>query len=149
MKENSPIYFIEEIWTYLSPFSAHQIEIWGERFATVEHAYQSAKFAPGPIRDEIKNAKSAYACLQLNHRYKKDKSVLNPSFDKDKVMEELFRAKLAQHPDVLEVLKLTGNRGLSKNVESDDYWGVGHDGSGQNKMGKLLMKLRSELTSNS
>jgi ribA/ribD-fused uncharacterized protein len=146
MKENSPIYIIEEIWAYLSPFSAHQIDIWGETFSTVEHAYQSARFLPGATRDEIKNAKSAYACLQLNVKYKKDKSLLKPNFDKDKVMEELFRAKLAQHPDVLEVLRLTGNRGLSKNVEGDEYWGVGHDGSGQNKMGKLWMKLRSELS---
>lgn len=145
MKENSPIYIIEEIWTYLSPFSAHQIEIWGEKFATVEHAYHSAKFLPGEIRDEIKNAKSAYESLQLNWKYKKDGNLLNPDFDKDKIMEELFRAKIAQHADVLEVLKLTGNRGLLKNVEADDYWGVGHDGSGQNKMGKLWMKIREEL----
>lgn len=145
MKENSPIYIIEEIWTYLSPFSAHQIEIWGEKFATVEHAYQSAKFLPGLARDEVKNAKSAYACLQLNRKYKKDESLLDPNFDKDKIMEELFRAKIAQHPDVLEILKLTGDRGLSKNVESDEYWGVGHDGNGQNKMGKLWMKIREEL----
>lgn len=148
MKENSPIYIIEEIWTYLSPFSAHQIEIWGERFATVEHVYQSKKFKAGKIRDEIKNTKSAYACWQLNLKYKKDRSLLNPDFDKDKVMEELLRAKLAQHPDVLEILKLTGNRGLSKNVECDEYWGVGHDGSGLNKMGKMWMKIRENIKSN-
>jgi ribA/ribD-fused uncharacterized protein len=146
MKETSPIFFIEEIWHYLSPFSAHQIEIWGEKFATVEHAYQSAKFLPGPVREEIKNAPSAYACWKLNWKYKQDKSLLTPSFDKDKVMEELFRAKIAQHTDVLEILKLSGERVLIKNVE-DVYWGVDKDGVGKNMMGKIWMKIRSELLS--
>ena len=97
------------------------------------------------MREEIKNAKSAYSCWQLSRKYKTDKDLLDPDFDKDKVMEELLKAKISQHQDVLEVLKLTGTRGLSKNVESDEYWGVGHDGSGQNKMGKLWMKIREEL----
>lgn len=145
MKETSPIYFVEEIWHYLSPFSAHQIEIWGEKFMTVEHAYQTMKFLPGSVQDEIKNAKSAYACWKLNWKYKGDKSLLNPDFDKVKIMEELLRAKVAQHPEVLEILKLSGNRGLHKNVESDEFWGVGHDGSGQNVLGKLWMKIREDL----
>jgi len=145
MKENSPIFFIEEIWAYLSPFSAHQIEIWGEKFATVEHAYQTKKFLAGPAQDEIKNTKSAYSAWRTNWKYKSDKSLLNPDFDKLKVMEELCRAKIAQHKEVLEVLKMTGDRGLLKNVESDFYWGVGKDGSGENMLGKLWMKIRSEI----
>ncbi len=145
MKENSPIFFIEEIWHYLSPFSAHQIEIWGEKFATVEHAYQCAKFLPGKVRDEIKNAPSAYAAWKTNWKYKNNKNILTPNFEKDKIMEELFRAKIAQHAEVLEILKLSGERGLLKNVEDDYYWGTGKDGSGQNRMGKIWMKIRSEL----
>jgi ribA/ribD-fused uncharacterized protein len=145
MQLNSPIHFIEEIWTYLSPFSAHQIDIWGEKFATVEHAYQSAKFLHGPAREEIKNAKSAYSCWRLNWKYKHDKSLVNPDFNKDKIMEELCRAKISQHPEVLEVLKMTGDRGLSKNVESDEYWGVGKYGEGKNMLGKMWMKIRDEI----
>ncbi len=144
MQENSPINIIETIWTYLSPFSAHQISIWGENFATVEHAYQASKFKPGLVRDEVKNATSAYASWKVAQKYKKDKELLDQGFDKDKVMEELFKIKIAQHTDVLEVLKMTGDKCLLKNVESDEYWGVGHDGGGQNKMGKLWMKIRKE-----
>jgi N-glycosidase YbiA len=144
MKLNSPIHFIEEIWTYLSPFSSHQIEIWGEKFATVEHAYQCAKFTNGPVREEIKNAKSAYACWRLNWKYKQDKNLLDPNFDKDKVMKELCRAKITQHPDVLEVLIMTKGRGLSKNVECDEYWGIGFEGGGKNMLGKMWMKIRDE-----
>jgi len=64
------------------------------------------------------------------------------------VAEELFRAKLAQHPDIAAVLKESGNRDLLKVYDSDYYWGTGADGSGENRMGKLWVKLRTELQSN-
>ncbi|MBL4644623.1 MAG: NADAR family protein [Candidatus Pacebacteria bacterium] len=60
-------------------------------------------------------------------------------------MEELFRTKIKQHPDIVVVLKESGERELQKIYDTDYYWGTGHDGSGKNKMGKLWMKLRDEL----
>ena len=39
----------------------------------------------------------------------------------------------------------TGDRKLVEHMNWDSYWGDGGDGSGQNKLGKLLMKLREEL----
>ncbi|RYG60556.1 MAG: NADAR family protein [Alphaproteobacteria bacterium] len=144
--DDRPINFIETIWHYLSPFSAHQIDIWGESFATVEHAYHWARFNTGPERDAVKAAKSPLECLHLSHIFKKREGVLNPVFDKDAIMEELFRAKLTQHPHVAEILKLTGQRGLVKVIGVDPYWGTGPDGSGENRMGKLWLKLREELT---
>ena len=66
-------------------------------------------------------------------------------YDKDFLMEKIFRAKLEQHPDVERVLKLTKSRELLKVFPTDYYWGTGADNSGQNKMGKLWMKLRDEL----
>lgn len=144
-EDDRPINFIETIWHYLSPFSANQIDIWGESFATVEHAYHWARYLPGPERDAVKSAKSPVECLHLSHLYKKEPGVLKSDFDKDAIMEELFRAKLHQHPHVADVLKLSGTRCLLKEISTDSYWGVGADGGGENKMGKLWMKIRSEL----
>lgn len=62
-------------------------------------------------------------------------------------MEELFRTKLAQHPDIAEILRESGDRELLKVNDTDYYWGTGKDGFGENKMGKLWMKLRAELLS--
>src|SRR5690606_21941093 len=42
----------------LSPFSAHEIEIEGETFKTVEHAYRALRIKPGPEREKIKSQKS-------------------------------------------------------------------------------------------
>ena len=60
-------------------------------------------------------------------------------------MEELFRAKMEQHPHICDILRASGDRVLLKEISTDAYWGTGPDGSGQNKMGKLWMKLRDEL----
>ena len=146
MQDESPINIVESLFAYLSPFSAHQVHVWGETFATVEHAYQSARLVPGSEREEVKNAPSPLAAWKLGVKYKRDPNVRNPVFDKDAVMEELCRAKLAQHSDIAEILKESGQRGLLKIYHSDYYWGTGADGSGENQLGKLWMKLRSELS---
>lgn len=140
-----PFKFYEGTSNALSPFSAHQIDMWGYLFPTVEHAYQSSRIIPGPERESIKSARSPLIAWQLGQKYKKDPKLVVPDFNKDTVMEELFRAKLNQHSDVREVLKSSGDREIQKVIDHDYYWGMGKDGSGQNKMGKLWMKLRSEI----
>ena len=142
-----PINFLETRLQDLSPFSAHQIEIWSELFPTFEHAYQCARIVDGPERDEIKNARSPMDAWRLGQMYKKDEQLKRPDYDKDAVVEELFRAKLEQHPDIGEVLKVTKDRELQKVYDKDYYWGTGADGTGENKMGTLWMKLRDELRS--
>ena len=143
---NEPINFVENRFHYLSPFSAHQIKIWGEVFPTVEHAYQASRIKFSPERDSIKNAPSPLDAWREGQKHKNDADLQVPDFDKDAVMEELFRAKIQQHPDISIVLKESGDRDLLKVYETDYYWGTGKDGSGQNKMGKLWMKLRAELS---
>lgn len=138
---------MENRFQYLSPFSAHVINIWNETFPTVEHAYQASRIKPGPERDSIKNSSSPLGAWRLGQKYKSDPGLLVVNFDKDATMEALFRAKLEQHPDVLEILEESGDAELLKVNELDYYWGTGKDGSGENKMGKLWMKLRSELLS--
>jgi len=139
-----PINFVESIYAYLSPFSAHRISIWGEVFPTVEHAYQAARLKPSLEREKIKNAGSPKEAWNLAQEYK-GRDDLKANFDKDSVMEELFRAKMAQHQDIVTILKQTGDRELQKVITTDSYWGTGPDGRGENRMGKIWMKLRAEL----
>lgn len=140
-----PINFVENAFTYLSPFSAHRIEIWGESFPTLEHAYHAARLKAGPERDAIIKAPSPKDAWHIAQLYKNDPNVAVPDFDKDAVMEELMRAKMAQHSDIVAILRESGDRELLKVYDTDYYWGTGADGSGENRMGKLWMKLRSEL----
>lgn len=142
---DDPINFVESRWSYLSPFSAHTVRIWGETFATLEHAYHAARIKPGPERDAIKNATSPKDAWRVAQKYKNDPTFAVPNFDKDAVMEELMRAKLAQHQDIADILMESGDRDLIKVYDTDYYWGTGADGSGENRMGKIWMKLRSEI----
>lgn len=140
---NEPINFVENRFHYLSPFSAHEVEIEGITYKTAEHAYQALRIVP-ESRQPIIEAKSPLDAWREGQKAKED-GELEESYDKDALMEKIFRAKLVQHPDIAEILKESGNRELVKVYDTDYYWGTGADGSGQNKMGKLWMKLRDEL----
>ena len=66
---------------------------------------------------------------------------------KNGVMEEVVRAKFSQNPDLLQKLLDTGDLELTEgNGWHDTYRGVDvRTGKGENHLGRILMKLRSEL----
>jgi ribA/ribD-fused uncharacterized protein len=142
----TPINFLETRFHDLSPFSAHEVEIDGVVYKTAEHAYQALRVI-SEARQDILNASSPMGAWRLGQKCK-EQGKLVANFDKLALMEKIFRAKLTQHGDVAEVLKMTEERELLKVHDVDYYWGTGADGAGENQMGKLWMKLRSELNYN-
>ena len=66
---------------------------------------------------------------------------------KDRIMEEIVRAKFSQNEELKEQLLATGDAQLVEgNRWNDHYWGVDiRSGVGENHLGKILMKVRSEL----
>ena len=60
-------------------------------------------------------------------------------------MGEVLRAKFTQHPQLRSLLLSTGDAELVEHTANDNYWADGGDGSGKNRLGQLLMELRSEL----
>jgi hypothetical protein len=64
---------------------------------------------------------------------------------KEDVMREALRAKFAQYPALRELLLTTGDAELIESTANDRYWGDGGDGTGRNRLGVLLMELRTEL----
>jgi ribA/ribD-fused uncharacterized protein len=141
-----PINFLETRLTDLSPFSAHEVEVDGVVFKTAEHAYQALRVLPS-VRSEVASARSPMDAWRAGQKCK-ERGEIVAGFDKDALMELVLRAKLAQHIDIREVLLATGDRELLKVYDTDYYWGTGADGTGENRMGKLWMKLRTELQSN-
>ena len=62
------------------------------------------------------------------------------------MMEEILRAKFTQNLDLKEKLLATSDRLLVEgNTWNDRFWGV-CKGKGANHLGKLLMKIRAELS---
>jgi len=137
------INFVESRWQYLSPFSAHEVEIDDVVYKTAEHAYQSLRMLPD-ARQKIMNTTSPMDAWREAQLAKERKEV-DDDCDKDELMELIFRAKLIQHQDIKDILLESDDSPLLKVYPTDYYWGTGADGSGENKMGKLWMRLRDEL----
>ena len=72
---------------------------------------------------------------------------LRPNWDdeRDEVMFEACLAKFTQHEDLKKRILGTGDAFLVEHTRNDRYWGDGGDGSGQNKLGKILMRVRETI----
>lgn len=141
---NEPINFVESRWHYLSPFSAHEVELDGVVYKTAEHAYQTLRMVP-EVHESVRKTTSPLAAWRVAQELKQQGKI-DESVDKDELMEKIFRAKLAQHSDIQDILLESGDRELLKVYDTDYYWGTGADGSGENNMGKLWMKLRNQIS---
>ncbi len=140
-----PINFIETKFCDLSPFSAHEVEVDGIVFKTVEHGYHALRIKPGAERDAIMMQRSPMDAWREGQKYKDNHALLIDGYNKYAIMEKLCRAKLTQHTDVKNVLLETRDRELLKVYDTDYYWGTGLDATGENQLGKLWMKIREEL----
>lgn len=139
-----PITFYTPAFYVLNNFSAHAIEYGGVLYPTAEHAYQAAKCTDPHGKDEIRNARSPILAKQVaneTYRWARD-----PDWDSKKlaVAEEILRTKLAQHSEAQEALRASGDEDIVEDSPTDYFWGAGADGSGQNMLGKIWMKIRAE-----
>ncbi len=139
--------FFTHAYDPLSNWSAHAVELWGQTFPTVEHAFQWRKFADiePDIASAIVRAPSPWAATQVNRTMGEGKLPHGWHQKRTEVMEELLRAKALQHEDVRSCLVKTGGRKIIENHPADNFWGCGPNGDGQNMMGVLWMKIREEL----
>lgn len=128
-----------------SNFSAHAVNFQGYEYPTAEHAFHAQKFHDVDLQSKIKNCKSPLSAYSLA---KKLKSHRRKDWDNVKVdiLTEIIRAKLAQNQDVKAALIATGKEEIIEINPDDDFWGNGPDGNGQNHMGKILMRIREELS---
>lgn len=128
-------------YRWLSNFSPAEVVYQRETYASVEHAYQAAKTKDRFERQMIQAAESAGHAKRLA-----EKLTVRPDWQQQKlaVMEDLLRQKFA-HGDLRDKLLATGAAELVEgNHWGDRFWGV-CDGEGENHLGRLLMKIRSEL----
>jgi ribA/ribD-fused uncharacterized protein len=141
---NVAIRFYTPEFYVFNNFSAHAIEFRGRLYPTCEHAYQAAKCADPEGQEAIRNAHSPLEAKRLsNETYR---AARDPYWGNKKiaVVEEILRAKLAQHPEAQEALRKSGDEEIVEDSPTDYFWGAGADGSGQNMLGKLWMKIRDE-----
>lgn len=147
MTDDTHIDFYEREFYPFSNFSAFKIKMNDIDFMTAEHAYHWCKFDSIIHRNNIINARSAH----MAYRYAlENKQYQNPKWDSIKVsiMENIIRMKINQHEYVRRKLLESGDRELIECSWRDDFWGWGLNRNGKNMLGKLWMKLRTEMIDN-
>jgi ribA/ribD-fused uncharacterized protein len=120
----------------------------GETYRTTEHAYQASKVLSKDYRQKIKNTSRASEAKKLGKKKAMAKAGVKLRDDWDNikldVMFDLLRQKF-QHPELKKKLLDTGDAELIEgNWWGDYFWGT-VQGEGENHLGRLLMKVRSEL----
>lgn len=125
-----------------SNFYKAKIFIDGKWWASTEHYYQAMKTTNIDEQDLIRSFPSCFLA-----RLAGQKVTLREDFDqvKDSIMMRALEAKFTQHKDLQDILLNTNDEELVEDSPVDFYWGCGKDGSGQNKLGKLLIELRNQL----
>jgi ribA/ribD-fused uncharacterized protein len=140
-----------------SNMSNHPIEMDGQKYHTVEHYFQAMKakeFGDDDSYNRIVKAKTPKAAKAIGQKvkdYVEEKWVAL----RDDIMEKAVHAKFIQHPELRKQLLETGDKVIGEANPRDTYWGIGTSMDlerskkpskwrGQNKLGKLLMKLRDD-----
>ena len=127
-----------------SNFSRHAVFLKGKKWRTTEHYFQAQKFAGEPDEEEVRQATTPMIAARMGRDRKRP---LRRDWEavKETVMLDALRAKFAQHEELKATLLATADAELVEHTANDSYWGDGGDGSGKNRLGQLLMRVREEL----
>ena len=136
-------------YAFLSNFAECEVAFDGGTYLSAAAAFQAAKCEKAEDRQVFEH-------LALADAKRHGRRVnLRDGWDamKDEVMLEILRSKFSQ-PDMMRKLLETGQEKLVEgNTWHDNYWGVCRcercaGQKGQNKLGKLLERLRNEMAAN-
>jgi len=128
-------------YRFLSNFYPCTITYEGIEYSTTEHAYQAAKTLDIERRKYISQLETPGQTKRAGRNLK-----LRSDWEEVKlqVMYDICKLKFSK-PNFAEKLKSTGNQELVEgNTWNDTFWGR-CKGRGQNNLGKILMRIRSEI----
>ena len=143
------IYFykVSDPYGCFSNFSAHPIQVDGWHWQTVEHYYQAQKFVGSVNEGLIQVIREAHTPMDAAQIGRDRTLKLRSDWDqvKQHVMWQGVLIKFLTHVDIQRILLDTGEEVIVEDSPTDYYWGCGQDKTGQNQLGKILMKVRQEL----
>lgn len=142
-----------------SNFSPHPLQLPDENgddymWPTVEHYYQAQKFqrVNSPLAidviQQIKSSKSPEEAARTGRKMQRQHpELVRVDWDSVKVdvMYEALKCKFSMYPNLNTMLRSTAGSVLVEASPHDLFWGGGREGEGLNHLGRLLMKLRSEI----
>lgn len=137
-------YLVNEPYGEFSNFARFRIYLDNRSWPTSEHYFQAMKFVSKEDQEDVRKAPSPKEAAEKGRDRKRK---LRPNWDsiRDNVMREAVWAKFTQHEELKNLLISTGDSILVEHTKNDAYWGDGGDGSGKNRLGKILMEARKNL----
>lgn len=143
-KEVLDFYSVKDAYGEFSNFALFPIVIDGVDWPTSEHYYQAHKYTDPEMMEKVRQAKTPMEAALMGRDPQVPKREDWDTF-KDVAMEKAVRAKFAQYPSLRTLLQSTEKSQIFEHTKNDCYWGDCGDRTGKNKLGLLLMQLRSEL----
>lgn len=142
--ERINFYSRSAVYGEFSNFALFPVWVDGKWWPTSEHYYQAMKYTDEKLQDWVRAPADP---LESANRGRHKNVPKRPDWEevKDGFMEKAVRDKFTRYPELKQLLLSTGNALLVEHTENDCYWGDCGDGTGANKLGLLLMKLRAEL----
>jgi len=140
------IYFYSQTDPFgeFSNFAPFGIAMDGAWWSTVEHYFQAQKFGDAGYRERIRKASSPKDAKALGRM--RDVAIRSDwESARDDIMLKAVRQKFRTHKVLTELLLGTGEEALAEAAPGDYYWGIGADGSGENRLGRILEQVRAEL----
>ena len=137
----------EPFYEFTNFYSCPSLKINDITFPTSEHYFQSQKFAGTPYLAHVSSMSHPREAFDFSRSNSGNKWI-RPDWStvKENVMYKALKEKFIQNPDLGYLLISTCNAHLYEHSSVDSYWGDGGEArTGQNKLGLLLMKVRSEL----
>jgi len=135
----------------------------GVEYKSAEHAFQAIKaktFGDEVNFGKILKAKSAQSAKSFGKKVVGFKDEVWTPEKKDGAMKAIVRAKFTQNLELRKKLLDSGDKILANADARDKFWGVGTSATtaiakdpskwkGENRLGKMLMELRTELRAES
>ncbi len=142
----STIYFYAQTDAYseFSNFAPYGVAIGDLWWPSVEHYFQAQKFHDENYQERIRRCSRPKDAKALGMTRK---IPLRTDWEqvKDQIMLDAVRVKFRTHDIPHNLLLSIWDADIVENAPMDAYWGCGPDGSGQNKLGRILMRVRSEI----
>jgi len=127
-------------YRFLSNFYPEPVEWAGLRWPSVEHAFQGAKHMDHGFRELIRTARTPAEAKRIA----RSRPAISDWDDwRVHVMDALLRTKFSEYKMRLALCRTDPAELIEGNTWGDTYWGV-CKGVGENMLGQLLMKIRSE-----
>jgi ribA/ribD-fused uncharacterized protein len=108
-----------------------------------EHYFQAHKFNDPAMFELVRSQTTPKLSYKITYNYQ-DSFRVDWQEVKDKYMWEALSYKFTQNLILMKNLINTGNKKLVEHAMKDYYYGCGADGSGKNKLGEMLMMIRSQ-----